>query len=312
MTDRVLDYHIHVVCQNEAQRIGACMESIRAAVDTAQALVTLTLNGSSDESETIALASARACGLPLEIYRIRAADKANALNRFIYEQRMPARLYVFVDGYTRIAAGSLAGLDEALRAHPEAMASTGVCGNGRTMKLATKRTLEVGGVLHGQLHALRPAFLDRMVAAGIRIPIGTYWGDGVMGSMVAHNLDAMGEPWQNRRIVGVSAAVYEIPELSALRFRDLRRQLRRLTRQMRGKLQNRALQDVIYRLGYAGLPVHADDMVRDYLTAHKPPPVPLVFRPFMAMALRQLYGAALPEPASLVPVRTLQARTVTQ
>ena len=139
-----------------------------------------------------------------------------------------------------------------------AMASTGVCLNGRTMRLATRRTLEEGGVLHGQLHALRPDFLDRMVARGIRLPIGMYWGDGLMGSMAAHNLDAMGAPWDNRRIVGVAEAGYEIPQLSVRSPGDIRRQLRRKSRQMRGKLQNLALRDVIYRLGYEGLPANAD------------------------------------------------------
>ena len=85
MTDHLLDYHVHVVCQNEAQRIGGCLESIAACIGTARALVTLTLNGTSDESEAVAVAAARSVRLPLEIYGIRAADKANALNRFIHE-----------------------------------------------------------------------------------------------------------------------------------------------------------------------------------------------------------------------------------
>ena len=302
-----LDFHILVVCQNEAARIRGCLASIRQAIGTQPALVTLNLNGSSDGSEAAAVAAAADCGLPLQLYRIRAADKANALNRFIYTQRVPARTYVFVDGYTRITPGSLACLDAALARHPHAMASTGVCLNGRTMRLATRRTLEEGGVLHGQLHALRPDFLDRMVARGIRLPIGMYWGDGLMGSMAAHNLDAMGAPWDNRRIVGVAEAGYEIPQLSVWSPGDIRRQLRRKSRQMRGKLQNLALRDVIYRLGYEGLPANADDMVRNYLARHGVPVVPLINRPFMAHALRELGQAAAPDPASLEPVRSLAA-----
>ena len=299
-----LDYHILVVCQNEAARIGSCLASVRRSAGNRRVLVTLNLNGSSDNSEAVAVAAAQACGLPLQVYRTRAADKANALNRFIHTQRLPARVYVFVDGYTRISEGALAGLDAALRDHPQAMASTGVCLNGRTMRLATRRTLDEGGVLHGQLHALRPEFLDRMVAAGIRLPVGLYRGDGLMGSMAVHNLDAMREGWDNRRIVGVAGAVYEIPALSALKPGDLRRQFRRMVRQMRGMLENRAISDIIYRLGYAGLPAH--DMVRDYLARHGAPPVPLMDRPFLAMALRQLSRTGMtPDAASLEPVCTV-------
>ena len=303
----MLDFHILVVCQNEAARIRGCLASIHQAVGTQQALVTLNLNGSSDGSEAAAVAAAAECGLPLQLYRIHAADKANALNRFIHTQRVRARVYVFVDGYTRITPGSLAGLAAALANNPRAMAATGVCRNGRTMRLATRRTLEQGGVLHGQLHALRPDFLDRMVARGIRLPIGMYWGDGLMGSMAAHNLDAMGEPWDNQRIVGVADAEYEIPQLSVWSPADIRRQLRRKVRQMRGKLQNLALRDVIYRLGYEGLPAYADDMVRDYLARHRAPAVPLTDRPFMARALRELGQAVAPDPASLEPIRSLAA-----
>ena len=97
-------------------------------------------------------------------------------------------------------------MEERLEVDPFAVAVTGICANGRTMNLATENTLMVGGQLHGQLHAFRCDFFDRMVARRIKLPIGTYWGDGLMGSMAAHNLDALSEPWENRRIAGVAAA----------------------------------------------------------------------------------------------------------
>ncbi len=295
------EWHISVVCQNEASRIEGCLLSIWKAIGSRRALVTLNVNGSTDASEQIAQRTAQACGMALQIYRAQAADKSNILNQFIYMQREPARMYAFVDGYVRISPGALHDLDAGLAAHPYAMAATGVCINGRSMAAATSATLNQGGRLHGQLHALRPDFLDRMVEQGIRLPVGLYCGDGLIGSMAMHNLDALGEAWDTKRIVGVAGATYEIAALSMFKRRDLERQFRRKLRQMLGRLQNAAIKEVIYRDGYAALPADAGDLVRNHLRKHSQPAVPLVDRPFMALALRQFRTARRPDPASLVP-----------
>lgn len=295
------EWHISVVCQNEAARIEGCLRSIWQAIGSRRALVTLNVNGSTDESEQIAQRTAQACGMALQIYRAQAADKSNIINQFIYMQREPARMYAFVDGYVRISPGALHDLDAGLAAHPYAMAATGVCMNGRSMAAATSATLNQGGRLHGQLHALRPEFLDRMVEKGIRLPVGLYWGDGLMGSMAMHNLDALGEAWDTKRIVGVAGATYEIAALSMFKPRDLQRQFRRKLRQMLGRLQNAAIKEVIYRAGYAALPSDAGDLVRNHLLRHGRPAVPILDRPFMALALRHVQTARKPNPASLAP-----------
>ena len=299
------EWHISVVCQNEAARIAGCLASIRDAIGNRRALVTLNLNGSTDNSDEIAHRTALDCGVKLRIYRTQAADKANALNHFIHSLRLPARMYVFIDGYVRIGSGALHGLETCLATDPFAMAATGVGINGRTMHLATKKTLEQGGVLHGQLHALRPEFLDRMMERQVCLPIGTYWGDGLMGSMAAHNLDAMGTPWDNGRIVGVREATYEIAALSPFRPRDLQRQFRRKVRQMRGRLQHQAMKAIIYRDGFAGLPADADDLVREHILEHGVPATSIADRLFMTLALRQIRGARKPDPAYYVPQRVI-------
>ncbi len=295
------EWQISVVCQNEAARIESCLISISDAIGSRRALVTLNVNGSTDDSEAIAQHTALACGMALQVYRTQAADKSNALNQFIHRQRVPARMYAFVDGYVRINPSALHDLDAGLAAHPHAVAATGFCINGRTSAAANPAALKKGGRLNGQLHALRPEFLNRMVEQGIRLPIGIYWGDGLMGSMAMHNLDPVGEAWDTQRIVGVASATCEIAALSIFKWRDLERQFRRKLRQMRGRLQNEAIKAVIYRDGYAALPAYADDLVRDYLLTHSPPAVPILDRPFMALMLHQLRTAGKPTPASLVP-----------
>jgi hypothetical protein len=170
------------------------------------------------------------------------------------------------------------------------------------MRAATAETLTQGGRLHGQLHAFRPAFLDRLTEAGLRLPVGLYRGDGLLGSMACHNLDPRHVAWDGHRIAGAQAATYCIPQLSPLRPGDIRRQFRRKIRQMRGRLENAAISAIIYEHGYQGLPGHADDMIAAYLQTHPVPAVSLPDRTFMALALRQHARARRPDPDSLRPV----------
>jgi hypothetical protein len=81
---------------------------------------------------------------------------------------------------------------------------------------------------------------------------------------------------------------------------------------MRGKLQNQAMKEVIYRHGFAALPANADDLVRNYISAHGMPAVSFIDRPFMALALRQIRMAREFEPAGLVPRRITLQEAVTR
>lgn len=301
MTD-ILDWNVAVYCVNEAARLQGCLNSILEALAERQALVTVILNGSRDGSLDIARAAARA-GKPVEVFQIAAADKSNAINQFYHELRSPARAYAGVDGYVFIGPNSFTAMEQRLAANPHALAVTGVAANGRTMRLATEATLTEGGRLHGQLHALRPAFLDRMVARGIRLPVGLYRGDGLLGSMAAHDLDPMANLWDNARVPGVADATYAIQTLSPFKPRDLQRQFRRKIRQMRGAIENAAIKSIIYQNGYEKLSGNADDMIQDYLAEHNAPRVSAMDRVFQKLAIKQAAQAVRPTPEALVPHR---------
>lgn len=295
------DISLAVFCQNEAARLGACIASIAVAAQGRRACVTVLVNGSSDGSAGVALAALQQTGLPGRVWRIRHADKSNAINRSFYELRRPAGLEVFLDGYSVIGADALGGLERALSGTPAAMAATGVAGNGRTMQAATAETMRRGGRLHGQLHAFRPAFLDRLTAAGLRLPVGLYRGDGLLGSMACHDLDPRVHPWDGHRIRGAAAATYSIAQLSPWRPADIARQFRRKVRQMRGRLENAAVKSIIATQGYQGLPRHADDMIAAWLAHNPVPPTALADRAFMALALRRHACAVRADEDALTP-----------
>ena len=308
MTDgAVWDWQVGVFGRNEASRIGQCVASIARAARGQRVLATVLLNGTTDDSAAAALHAAEACALPVDIYRIGHADKSNAINRFFHDLRAPAAAICCVDAYVVIGPDSLSGLARALAAHRGAQIATGVAMNGRSMSLATEKTLTVGGVAHGQLYAPRREFIDRLTARGLRLPLGLYRGDGLLGSMAAHDLDPLAHPWENRRVIGVREATYEIASLSPFRAQDVRRHLRRSVNHMRGRLETAAIREIIYAHGYAALPEHADDMIRAFLAAHGPPATPLRHRPFMAAALRRVRRARPPGPDGLIPVLVASA-----
>lgn len=301
-----LDWNIAVYCANEAERLAGCLACINRALTGRHGRITVILNGSRDRSPEIASAAARE-GAPIEVFRIGLADKANAMNQFYHVLRSPAHAYAGIDAYVFIARDALRAMEERFQSDPRALAITGVAANGRSMRHATAATLRTGGRLHGQFHALRPGFLDRMVARGIRLPVGLYRGDGLLGSMLAHDLDPLATPWDNTRIAGVAGATYEIPVLSPFRVQDIRRYLRRRVRQMRGRIENAAIRSVIYRAGYEALPEHADDLIRTFLMDNSAPSVAITQLPFRHLAIRAALRSTAPAPELLV-AQALQAK----
>jgi hypothetical protein len=296
------DISVTIFCHNEAGRIAACVQSVASAGRNIHLGLTVIANGTRDSSIACATAAIDATRLPARIYEIAHADKSNAINHSFGALRQAARLHVFVDAYAVIARDTFTGFATVLSRHHEAVAATGIAGNGRTMKAATEETLEKGGRLHGQLHAFRPAFLDRLVAAGLKLPIGLYRGDGLLGSMACHDLKPLENPWVSQRVKGTTEAVYHIPQLSPFRPADVLRQFRRKIRQMRGRMENAAMQEIIYGQGFEALPHTADEMILAWLAKGGTLPTAPADRPFMALALRRVRGAQPPNPATLLPV----------
>jgi cellulose synthase/poly-beta-1,6-N-acetylglucosamine synthase-like glycosyltransferase len=170
---------VAVFGHNEARRIGCCLRAIAAAADGHPTRAIVILNGTTDESATVVRDIASKTSLEIELHTIAIADKSNAINQFLYLLRPEADLYAFVDAYAEIGPQALNAVAAALRRHPDAMAVSGVPMNGRSSRSVQAQTLG-NGVLNGQLFALRPDFVRRLTARGIRIPFGLYRGDGLL------------------------------------------------------------------------------------------------------------------------------------
>lgn len=298
----LLDWNVAVYCLNEADRLQGCLASIVGAMGKRRYVITVIFNGTTDGGPDIARAFAKS-GASVEIWRIGTPDKANAINRFLHELRRPARLYAAIDGYVWIGSDAFGAMETRLAETPHAHVMSGSAITGRSMIRFTAETLAEGGRLHGQFHALRPEFVEGIVARGIKLPIGVYFGDGLLNSMAAHSLNAMGTPWDKSRSQGAAGATYQLPTLSPFRLNDLRRFFRRKVRQQRGRIQSEAIKEVIYRGGYEALPEDSHVMELDYLSRHALPATRLLDRPFQRLALRQIQAQAARVNADFSPRR---------
>jgi hypothetical protein len=281
-----LDFDIAVFAVNEAATIGACIASIDQACAGRAAHISVLLNGTTDNTIEI-LRSLRLAHTAMTVYRFDAADKANAINHYLYELRRNAAIHIGVDAYARIGEASFRAIADAFGTNPNALIASGLPISGRSAKTVAANTMK-GGMVNGQCYAMRPEFIDRLVAANFRLPLQLYRGDGLLGSMAAHDLDAMNKPWDDTRLIGVAEASFAVTPLSIVKPRDIRRQFNREIRQARGRIENEAIKTIIYTMGYAGLPSNANDMIKNWLKAAHPSPRSMREKYFTNLALQQL------------------------
>jgi hypothetical protein len=261
----VLDFDIAVFAVNEAATIGACIQSVDQACAGRRAHIAVLLNGTTDQTVEV-LKALRLSHAAMTVYWFPVADKANAINHYLYGLRRNAHVHIGVDAYTRIGEGSFRAIADAFDADPHALIASALPVSGRSAKVVADNTMK-GGMINGQCYGLRPDFIDRLVQAGYRLPLQLYRGDPLLGSMAAHDLDALNKPWDNGRLIGVKGASFALTPLSIFKWRDIRRQYNREIRQARGRMENAAIKALIYKSGYASLPENANDMIKAWLKA---------------------------------------------
>lgn len=304
MADR---WSVAVFGRNEAPWLRDCLLALARAGDGMTMDVTVLLNGTTDASPAIAVAALREAALHGRVCLIDHADKANAFNQFLYRVRPEAETYFFVDAYAVVAPDALRQLARRLRERPAANGAAALPSTGRSAAALRRRMMEQPG-LHGSLFALSGAFMQRLALEGLCLPLGLYRGDGLLGSFAMHDLDAHGGGWRDERLAMVPQATWAAPVLHPWRWRDARRQWRRLLQQARGRLQWLAIRQAIYdasrpadAAGFAALPVDADRLVLDWM-AEAPERRPRWWRdPLAALALRRMRRVRLPTPPQLLP-----------
>lgn len=294
-------WSVAVFGRNEAASIADCLRAIAQAGQGQAPHVTVLLNGTTDDSPARAAQALRDEGLPGRVYDIPHGDKSHAVNLFLHDVRPRAETYFCVDAYARMRPDALRHLAASLAARPAALAAAAMPSTGRSAAALRRMMLDQSG-LHGSLFALRGGFVDRLVAAGLRLPVGLYRGDGMLGAFVLHDLDAAQGGWDTGRIAMTPEASWTTSGWQPWRWRDLRRHLRRLVQQGRGRLESAAMRSVIYAGGFPALPARAETMVLAWIAADAAARTPRLWRdPFAWLALARLRQSGVPAPDSLRP-----------
>jgi glycosyltransferase involved in cell wall biosynthesis len=265
-----LTWSVAVFVKDEAQTILKCLSSISEAVVEEDAHLFLFVNGSTDRTLQILQNLSSNVRNIMSVFQIAYADKSNAWNQYVHAIRPRAQVHFFVDGYVWTEASAFAAMATTLKDAPTAHAA-----NGAVLPDPQGRTQMMPG-LHGSLHALRGTFVDRLRDRNIRLPIGLYWGDGLIGAMAHYDLDVIKNSWDNSRVLQVSSAVARYRKRRFWRRHDVMRHARRLVRQAQGRMQNAALKELVKSTNFEGLPRYAPPMVVEWVdrdpTTRKPRP----------------------------------------
>jgi glycosyltransferase involved in cell wall biosynthesis len=287
-----LEWSVAVLAHNEEGSIGRCLKRVLDECQGHAAHIHVIINGASDRTLEIARQYAASSKGILRAYRIAHGDKSNAWNQYVHALRADAPIHFFVDAYAFVASGSFAALAESLRETRKAAAAA-VPGAGRSRERLIATMRERGGI-HGSLHALSGAFVRRVRERSIRLPLNLYRGDGLIGAMIAFDLDPLHCRYDTQRIAIVERASWTFDSLKPWRWRDVRRELRRRIRQVRGQYESAAFSRLVREVGFEGLPVLADDMIAGFIAKHGALATGTAGRLIHRFALRGLRPGAIP------------------
>jgi hypothetical protein len=205
-------------------------------------------------------------GPRLKVWSIPMADKANAWNQYIHQLWAGEEIAFFVDGYVRLNPDAVEQLGTAVAANAQALGGTGVPTMGRSAK-ALRENMIVNTGYHGNFCCIKGETIHQMRDKQIRLPLGLYRTDGLMGAILCYALDPGSHIWEDYRIHVHPTASWQIDPAKWWRVRDLRAYLKRYFRQVRGRIENAAFAEHLAnrRCSPAKLPATAQVMVSEWV-----------------------------------------------
>lgn len=178
------------------------------AIDSPPVQVDLMCNGRLSLANAIAShlqARSRPFGRHLvRVWHIETGDKANAWNQHLHRVWDGRGTVFYLDGHCRVDGPSLRSLEAALSGPPGILGASAVPSAGRTAIARREEMLRQGGLV-GEFLALPERTLLEMRRRSIRLPMGLYGFDALLGAMLAFGLDPARHDWQLRDRVAVCA-----------------------------------------------------------------------------------------------------------
>lgn len=241
---------------------------------------------------------------PLRVWSIPHGDKANAWNQYVHHIWRDENVAFFVDGYVQIKPDALGLLAKAMLDDTGFLGGSGVPTQGRSAK-GLRINLLVNGGFHGNLCCMKGTVLQRMKQRNIRLPVGLYRTDSLMGAMLAYNLDPSTHEWDDGRIYVHPRATWRFDSKPWWHVATLKGHWSRLQRQARGALENAAFSNHLAkcRLPPEQLPLDSQELVMNW-RRHCPDAAQQLLRwhPLRKRALRHLVEQLSVDAKDLVPV----------
>ncbi|MBK7646012.1 MAG: hypothetical protein IPJ12_02250 [Betaproteobacteria bacterium] len=202
---------------------------------------------------------------PIEIYvwSIKLADKGNAWNTHIHKIWRDNGLdVVYIDGYVRVDPSSIDSICRSMLL-PEALGSSGLPSIGKSAKAIRKEMLKNGG-FHGNFCGISHRAMKVIKTKDIRIPIGMYRVDSIMGAFLSFGLDNVTNPWLPKKYIPIAIdATWHVDEKRWFRVKDILAFFKRKRRQAKGIIENAALKYhlVILKIPLNELPRHINQII---------------------------------------------------
>ncbi|MBC7604001.1 MAG: hypothetical protein H7255_15250 [Ramlibacter sp.] len=233
------------------------MEALVATVTTAiracgecekRVGIDVLVNGNSQLAGTLARTLTRqdiakkqpTLGIAVRVWSIQFGDKANAWNEYIRIIWSGEEIAFFIDGYVQLLPDSIRLLGPSVAGDSTRLGGTGVPMIGKSATLIREEMIRNGG-FHGNFCCIKSQSLFEMKARQIRIPIGMYRTDSLMGAILNFDLDPEKNEWNPERILVHPAATWEVKRKNWWSWADQKGAFKRLLRQARGSLENQAV-----------------------------------------------------------------------
>ncbi|MBB1075251.1 hypothetical protein HUU62_12610 [Rhodoferax sp. 4810] len=201
----------------------------------------------------------------IRVWSIPLGDKANAWNQYIHQLWAGEEIVFFVDGYVRLNTDAVDLLGNAVAANALALGGTGVPTMGRSAK-ALRENMIINTGFHGNFCCIKGDALRQMRDQQIRLPLGLYRTDSLMGAFLCYALDPGNHVWEDYRIHVHPSATWQFDPARWWHIKDVQAHFKRYFLQIRGRLENAAFADhsAIRLRSPAELPATAQELVLEW------------------------------------------------
>lgn len=229
--------------------LESTLAAVLEAVGDAPATVDVLVNGNPSTAQALSArlgtrSMTMVAHAHVRVWNLALRDKAHAWNSYVHSIWPGGSTTFFVDGCITVLPAAFAMTQRRLDGS-DALAVATVPTTGRSAA-ATRELILRHPQIHGSLYALSEAALTRVRAAGLRLPLGFYRSDSLLGTLVNFNFDPTLHDWDEQRIVVVSEPTWSMAAKSIWNPADVLGQVRRIARQAMGAVEEAATKERFY------------------------------------------------------------------